>query len=81
MMNIAVHSAHRRRGIGEALIHALVERLKASGSHSLTLEVRASNESAAALYKKLGFVQVGLRPRYYRNPKEDARILRKEWEV
>ena len=51
------------------------------GSHCLTLEVRASNLPARALYGKLGFVQVGLRPKYYQNPREDGLILRKEWEL
>ena len=81
MMNVAVTADFRRRGIGEKLVNALVVALKAMESHSLTLEVRASNTPAQALYEKLGFVQVGRRPRYYQNPKEDALILRKEWEI
>ena len=78
MMNIAVHPDFRRRGIAEALVAELEEQLRQRGSKALTLEVRDSNEPAIALYEKLGFVQVGLRKNYYRNPKEDARILRKE---
>ena len=81
MMNVAVHPDHRRKGIAKALVCALVEELKAAGSRCLTLEVRASNEPAKTLYEKLGFQQVGRRPNYYRNPKEDALILRKEWEI
>ena len=81
MMNIAVHPDHRRQGIAAALIEALIEELKGKGSHCLTLEVRASNESARSLYEKLGFQQVGIRKNYYRNPKEDAIILRKEWNI
>lgn len=77
MMNVAVHPDHRRTGIAEALVTALVVALKEKGSVSLTLEVRASNEPAKALYEKLGFTQAGRRPNYYRNPKEDALILRK----
>lgn len=77
MMNVAVHPHHRRKGIAEALVTALVSALKEKGSVSLTLEVRASNEPAKALYEKLGFAQAGRRPNYYRNPKEDAIILRK----
>ena len=77
MMNVAVHPDHRRRGVAEALVLALCEALKQRGSGCLTLEVRASNEPAKALYEKLGFEQVGRRPNYYRNPKEDALILRK----
>ena len=77
MMNVAVTAPYRRQGIAEGLILALVEALKGRGSHSLTLEVRASNEPAKALYAKLGFEPIGLRKRYYRNPKEDALILRK----
>ena len=76
MMNIAVHPDYRRRGIGEGLILELVNQLKKAGNECLTLEVRASNHGAIALYEKLGFVEVGRRPRYYRNPREDALILR-----
>ena len=81
MMNVAVHPDYRRQGIAEALVNALVDALKARESHGLTLEVRASNEPAKKLYEKLGFFQVGRRPNYYRNPREDALILRKEWEI
>ena len=81
MMNIAVDPEFRRRGIAGQLVDALVAQLKTRQSHCLTLEVRASNEPARALYEKLGFQQVGLRKNYYRNPKEDALILRKEWEI
>ena len=79
MMNIAVDPEFRRRGIAEKLVDALVAELKARGSHCLTLEVRASNDAAKALYGKLGFCQVGLRKNYYRNPKEDALIMRKNF--
>ena len=76
MMNIAVHPEYRRRGIAQSLIEVLIRELKNRGSICLTLEVRASNEPAVALYEKLGFREVGLRKNYYRNPREDARILR-----
>ena len=81
MMNIAVDAHYRRQGIAQALVEALVAQLKEKGNHSLTLEVRISNQPAIALYEKLGFAQVGKRPNYYRNPKEDALILRKEWQL
>lgn len=81
IMNVAVHPDYRRKGIAENLINALVAELKNRGSHALMLEVRASNAPAIALYEKLGFFQVGCRKNYYRNPKEDARILRKEWSI
>ena len=81
MMNVAVHPAHRRKGVAVSLIHALVLKLKECESYCLTLEVRASNAPAIALYEKLGFTEAGRRRNYYRNPKEDALILRKEWEL
>lgn len=80
MMNVAVDPASRRRGVGRELVEALVSALKERNAHSLTLEVRASNEPAKALYDRLGFAQVGRRPNYYRSPREDALILRKEWQ-
>ena len=81
MMNIAVHPDFRRRGVAQNLVEALVAGLKEKNVRCLTLEVRASNEPAIALYQKLGFIQVGRRPKYYRNPREDALILRKEWSL
>ena len=81
MMNVAVHPDFRRQGIAEALVLALVAELQKIGSNCLTLEVRASNEPARQLYEKLGFYQIGRRPKYYRNPREDALILRKEWDL
>lgn len=81
MMNVAVDPDYRRQGVAEALVTALVERLAERGCCSLSLEVRQSNRPAIALYDKLGFVPAGLRKNYYRNPRENALILRKEWEV
>ena len=81
MMNIAVHPDYRRRGIARSLVEYLIRELANRGSECLTLEVRSSNESAQALYEMLGFQQVGLRKNYYRNPREDALILRKRWEI
>ena len=81
MMNIAIHPDNRKQGIATELISALIEALNERGSHSLMLEVRASNEPAKSLYLKMGFDVVGVRKNYYRNPREDALILRKEWNL
>lgn len=79
MMNVAVHPDYRRQGIARLLVTELVAALAKKGVSSLALEVRTSNVPAISLYEQLGFIQVGRRPNYYRNPKEDAYILRKEW--
>lgn len=81
MMNVAVDPAARRQGVARALIQALTAQLKQRGSRKLSLEVRASNLGAIRLYESLGFVRLGCRPGYYRNPREDAWILGKEWQV
>ena len=78
MMNLAVDPEYRRQGIAENLVAALEKRLKEKGVTFLMLEVRASNEPAIRLYEKLGFFVAGRRPGYYRHPKEDALIMRKE---
>ena len=81
VMNVAVSPQCRRCGIAKKLMLTLENDLKAQDVYSLTLEVRVSNAPAIALYTELGYVQVGRRPNYYFKPKEDALILRKEWEL
>lgn len=79
MMNIAVHPDFRKQGIGYGLVTELIRQLREKNVISLSLEVRVSNESAIGLYRKMGFAVVGKRPGYYRNPREDAYIMRKEF--
>lgn len=81
VMNVAVAPEFRRQGIGDCLLQELIGRLKKDGVYKLTLEVRASNEPAISLYKKLGFEILGRRPNYYSHPKEDAWIMGKEWQL
>lgn len=81
MMNLAVLPQYRRQGVGSMLVNTLIRQLQSRTVKCLSLEVRASNEGAIALYQGLGFCPVGRRPNYYSGPKEDALILRKEWEV
>lgn len=81
MMNLAVAPEYRRAGVGERLVNELIDHLKENQVTCLTLEVRVSNAPAINLYTKLGFNEVGRRPGYYHNPREDALILRKEWDV
>jgi ribosomal-protein-alanine N-acetyltransferase len=75
--NVAVHPASRRRGVGDALIAALIERAREMELSFLTLEVRESNAPAIALYSKHGFVTVGRRRDYYEKPKEAALLMTK----
>lgn len=75
--NVAVAKESQGRGIGRTLMEALVQKTVERGVDTLHLEVRKSNESAIALYKKLAFEEVGLRPRYYEEPVEDAVLMRK----
>ena len=81
MMNIAVHPDYRRQGVARELVAELTDALAEKGVKILALEVRQSNAPAIALYEQLGFQQVGLRPNYYRNPRENALIMRKEWSL
>ena len=81
IMNVAVDMRYRRRGIARSLLLELERRLRENAVYSLTLEVRASNEAAISLYHMLGYTAVGRRPNYYLKPREDALILRKEWEL
>ncbi|MDO4581952.1 MAG: ribosomal protein S18-alanine N-acetyltransferase [Bacillota bacterium] len=75
VMNVGVHPSWRRAGIAELLMRRLLAEGAALGAAAFTLEVRASNQAAIALYHKLGFVDSGLRPGYYEQPQEDALIM------
>jgi ribosomal-protein-alanine N-acetyltransferase len=73
LMNLAVHPDFRRIGVATALLEALLARLE-RGAH-VTLEVRASNQGAIALYDRYGFRAAGVRRRYYQDNGEDAVIM------
>jgi len=75
IMTIATHPVWRRHQLGEWMLLEMLVRARAAGVQQATLEVRASNHAAIALYTKLGFIQVGLRKRYYRDNNEDALLL------
>jgi ribosomal-protein-alanine N-acetyltransferase len=75
IVTIAVRGSHRRMGIGERLLIAVLELAIDYDMECVTLEVRKSNEGAQALYAKYGFDRVGLRVRYYTDNNEDAVIM------
>jgi ribosomal-protein-alanine N-acetyltransferase len=73
VMNIAVDTDRRRRGIATALLSALLERV--GDDAQVTLEVRKSNTGALSLYERFGFRSAGVRRRYYADNGEDAVIM------
>jgi ribosomal-protein-alanine N-acetyltransferase len=78
VLNVATSLAARRRGVGRALMHAAEEEGRARGARLSTLEVRRSNAAAIALYVGLGYRQVGVRPNYYAEEREDAIVMVKQ---
>lgn len=78
VVTVAVLPEERRLGLGRALVHGLIHVALTHGMSSATLEVRASNEPARALYRSYGFYEVGERKRYYSDNREDAIIMTTE---
>lgn len=76
--SIAVSTDFRRKGIGEAIVLAMIEMLEGNGVALINLEVRVSNVPAISLYKKYGFKECGVRPKYYLDNDEDALIMKRE---
>jgi ribosomal-protein-alanine N-acetyltransferase len=72
---IAVDPDQQNRSIGQRLLLALVRRCAELGARAVTLEVRASNAPARALYRRFGFAPAGVRKGYYSRPVEDALVL------
>jgi ribosomal-protein-alanine N-acetyltransferase len=74
--NIVVAETARRQGVATRLLGELVAHARAEQGSAVFLEVRESNQSARALYRKAGFTEVGLRKSYYSNAPEDAILCR-----
>lgn len=72
---LAVASQFRRHGVGEAILHHMMNEAVLNGVTAATLEVRATNDAAISLYIKYGFVSEGLRKGYYTDCGDDALIM------
>lgn len=74
--NIAVKADARRRGLGSHLVGEFINLAKLLGGKAIFLEVRESNRAAKALYEKWAFTEEGRRKSYYKDPEEDALVLK-----
>lgn len=74
--SVAVKAEARRMGIGRRLCGAVVDWGRAEGATAMELEVRAGSGGAIGLYEGLGFVGIGVRRGYYREPADDALLMR-----
>lgn len=77
LLHLVVASNQRRRGLGQALLQQALRHLVEAGMTNCLLEVRDSNIAARSLYASMGFLQVGRRKNYYRQPVEDALLMRR----
>lgn len=75
LLDVAVRPSARRKGIAQSLVNGLLTLAQETGARTAFLEVRASNEAAQALYRGLGFEEVGRRRKYYPGG-EDALLFR-----
>lgn len=78
--NVAVAKSAQNRGIGSALMQAILEKGLEESVTRFILEVRVSNTPAIPLYKKFGFTEIGIRRDFYEKPREDALIMVREKE-
>lgn len=81
ILTIAVARGHRRQGLGRQMMDAVLRRLHSARAEALFLEVDATNLPALALYRNLGFREVGERPAYYQGPgnsRSNALIMRRD---
>ena len=74
ILDVAVDPALRGAGVGRFLVQQVLQDCRFGGASFVSLEVRESNVSAIGLYKKMGFIEVGRRKRYYENG-EDALMM------
>lgn len=72
---VAVHPSHRRQRLASSLMEYFFQEVLLQGVRRISLEVRGSNVKALCFYHSIGFVQVGIRAKYYQDNHEDALIL------
>ncbi len=77
LYRIAVKESERKQGGGRLLLQSFLDTLEERGAPVCFLEVRESNLAALSLYRSLGFLSVGRRKKYYKDPPEDALLLRR----
>ena len=75
ILNFAVKNTRRRKGYGEKLLSESISKLCEEGIETVFLDVRESNTPAINLYRKIGFIETGVRKRFYQNPCEDALLM------
>jgi [ribosomal protein S18]-alanine N-acetyltransferase len=75
ILNVAVHPDFRKQGYASALVRHILEVARRDKARVVMLEVRVSNHGARSLYRKLGFREVGMRPKYYADNGEDAVLM------
>ena len=78
ILRIATRKDIRKSGLGKKLLTSVLSEMKKACVNEVFLEVRAGNESAIALYKSVGFIEIGIRKGYYRDNNEDATLFRLE---
>jgi len=72
---VAVHPAHRKKGIGQSIMVELLQLAQQQKMECSSLEVRAQNQPALNMYRKLGYCTVAVRPHYYPDNREDAVVM------
>jgi len=77
ILNMAVDTAHRRKGIGSALLSATISAARAQSAKNIYLEVRESNSAATSFYRRHGFEKLTERRGYYSSPTENAVVMKK----
>jgi ribosomal-protein-alanine N-acetyltransferase len=73
--SVVVSAGVRRGGLGLELCERVMQWARERGAKSMELEVRESNAAAIGLYRRLGFMEQGSRPKYYRDPEGDALLM------
>lgn len=81
LINLAVHPEKRGNCFGQFLLTRMIKKGVSKGIRHIWLEVRPSNSGARSLYKKMGFIETGIRPKYYSETKEDAIVMSLKFSV